>query len=74
MAEGWLSKLNGNPLEWMLESNPWTRYGTLTELMDYPRDDIEAEAALFAVNNFVTSHSSAVDCFGQGGVDMDKFL
>lgn len=46
MAENWLSKLNGNPLEWMLESNPWTRYGTLTELMDYPRDDIETEAAL----------------------------
>jgi hypothetical protein len=49
MAEEWLSKLNGNPLEWMLESNPWTRYGTLTELMDCPRDGIEAEAVRMQV-------------------------
>lgn len=45
MTENLLSKLNESTLEWMLESNPWTRYGTLTELMDYPRDGREATAA-----------------------------
>ena len=49
MAENWLSKLNGNPLEWMLESNPWTRYGTLTDLMGYPQDGSEAAAARMQV-------------------------
>lgn len=49
MAENWLSKLNGNPLKWMLDSSPWTRYGTLTDLMGYPRDGEEAAAARMQV-------------------------
>jgi len=45
MDKNWLPKLNGNPLEWMLESNPWARHGTLTDLMGYPKDAREVMVA-----------------------------
>ncbi|MFC1921094.1 hypothetical protein ACFLYQ_05155 [Chloroflexota bacterium] len=38
MSIKWLEKLNGNPAQWLLESNPWTKYRTLVDLMDEPPD------------------------------------
>lgn len=39
MKKKWLKHLNDSPIEWLLESNPWTRYRTLVDLLDYPEDD-----------------------------------
>ncbi|MBN1186798.1 MAG: hypothetical protein JXB49_31255 [Bacteroidales bacterium] len=30
----WQDKLNNDPTKWLLDSNPWTRYKTITELLD----------------------------------------
>lgn len=30
----WLDKLNNNPIPWLMESNPWTKYQTLSNLLD----------------------------------------
>ncbi|MBN1118613.1 MAG: hypothetical protein JXA77_15485 [Bacteroidales bacterium] len=37
----WLDKINADPLEWLLNSNPWTRYRTLTNLLDYSEEHPE---------------------------------
>ena len=37
----WTDKLKNNPTDWLLESNPWTRYKTLTDLLELPTSDIE---------------------------------
>ena len=41
----WKNKLNGDPLEWLLNSNPWTRYRTLVDLMEADRGEDEVSAA-----------------------------
>jgi len=41
----WLNKLNDNPIDWLLESNPWTRYRTLTDLLEYEKDSKEVNEA-----------------------------
>jgi len=38
MNEAWLSKLNENPIDWLLSSNPWTKYMTLIDLLETPQD------------------------------------
>ncbi len=30
----WTKKLKNNPTEWLLDSNPWTKFRTLTDLLD----------------------------------------
>jgi hypothetical protein len=37
----WTQKLNDNPINWLLESNSWTRYRTLIDLLDKPEDSTE---------------------------------
>ena len=37
--ENWKSKLNADPTPWLLESNPWTKYRTLTDLLELPVSD-----------------------------------
>ncbi|MCK5149232.1 hypothetical protein KAR48_20930 [bacterium] len=32
----WLSKLHDNPITWMMESTPYTKFRTMTDLLDYP--------------------------------------
>jgi hypothetical protein len=34
MKNRWEGKLKKDPLPWLLESNPWTKYKVLTELLD----------------------------------------
>lgn len=41
----WISKLNKNPIDWLLTSNPWTKYRTLIDLLDYPLDSSEVISA-----------------------------
>jgi len=45
MQTKWQGKLNSNPLPWLLESNPWTKYKTLTDLMDMPLSSLEVKRA-----------------------------
>ncbi|MEW6042145.1 MAG: hypothetical protein AB1633_11555, partial [Elusimicrobiota bacterium] len=33
MKTKWQEKLKGDPIPWLLESNPWTKYKVLTELL-----------------------------------------
>ena len=39
--ENWKRRLHADPLPWLLESNPWTRYRTLTDLLEIPVSDPE---------------------------------
>ena len=41
----WKTKLKGDPLPWLLESNPWTKYRTLTNLLELPENSKEVKAA-----------------------------
>jgi hypothetical protein len=34
----WKNKLKENPMPWLLESNPWTKYRTLIDLLEFPKD------------------------------------
>ncbi len=45
MKTEWQEKLNGNPIPWLLESNPWTKHKALTELLDEPDSSSEVVAA-----------------------------
>jgi len=36
MRSVWKTKLKKDPLPWLLEGAPWTRYNTLIELLDLP--------------------------------------
>jgi hypothetical protein len=37
----WTDKLKSNPTSWLLESNPWTKYRTMTDLLDYSETNDE---------------------------------
>lgn len=43
MSIKWRKKLRSDTLPWLLGSNPWTKYKTLTDLMDVPLSSIEAK-------------------------------
>ena len=45
MKTKWQEKLNGDPISWLLESNPWTKYKVLTELLNKPDSSSEVIAA-----------------------------
>ena len=52
MNNNWLSKLNGNPVDWLLSSNPWTKYRTLIDLLEISRESDEAiQAKKVLINN-----------------------
>jgi len=36
--QNWINKLNDNPTAWLLESNPWTNYRTLIDLLELPEN------------------------------------
>lgn len=35
----WTEKLNDNPVDWLLNSNPWTKYKTYIDLLDFKESD-----------------------------------
>jgi hypothetical protein len=37
-ADKWLKKLNGNPIDFLLESNAWTKYKTMTDILELSED------------------------------------
>ncbi|KYK33704.1 MAG: hypothetical protein HXS48_27465 [Theionarchaea archaeon] len=41
----WKNLLNADPVEWLLEGEPWVRYNTLTELLEMKEDTPEVEDA-----------------------------
>jgi hypothetical protein len=41
----WTSKLKNNPTDWLLDSNPWTKYKTLTELLEVNVSDNKVQEA-----------------------------
>lgn len=52
MTQGWLKRLNDDPMPWLLEddaANPGVRYLALTQLLDRPPDDAEVLDARRAV-------------------------
>lgn len=47
----WLEKLNDNPADWLLNSNPWTKYKSLTDILGYAASDeklVEAKQELLS--------------------------
>lgn len=47
MHNKWLSKLNGNPIDWLLSSNSWTTHMTLTELLGEPKESDDVITAKY---------------------------
>jgi hypothetical protein len=47
--KNWLSKLKGNPINWLQANDPWVCYSALTELLEYPHDADEMQLARKAV-------------------------
>ena len=45
MKENWKDKLNADPVPWLLESNPWTKYKTISDIVETSESDGEAEVA-----------------------------
>ena len=45
METAWKERLREDPTSWLLESNPWTRYRTLTDLIDMPLSSDEVKDA-----------------------------
>jgi hypothetical protein len=45
MKNTWQQHLKENPIPWLLDSNPWTRYNTLTDLLDKPSSDEDVQEA-----------------------------
>ena len=45
-----------DPIAWLLESGePWTRYRTLVDLLDWPQDDADVQAARKAIRDGVVT-------------------
>ncbi|MCK5137131.1 MAG: hypothetical protein KAR19_15195 [Bacteroidales bacterium] len=52
----WTNELKDNPIPWLLESNPWTKYRTLTDLLDLSETDgevINAKSDLLSDENII---------------------
>jgi len=47
----WKTKLKGDPLPWLLESNPWTQYRSLIDLLELPENSKEVKNARFKLVN-----------------------
>jgi len=43
MSDQWKNKLKDDPIPWLLESNPWTRYRTLTDILEQPLSETEVK-------------------------------
>lgn len=55
--DNWKAKLHADPLSWLLESNPWTRYRTLTDLLGMPVSDTDPVKA----KNELLQHSQILE-------------
>ena len=50
MINNYPNHLKNNPIPRLLESNPWTKYKTLTDLMDLPSSSSEIKKAKQELN------------------------
>jgi hypothetical protein len=53
----WTEKLNENPVDWLLKSNPWTKYKTYTDLLGFEEsktETIESKAELISDKRIIT--------------------
>lgn len=50
--ENWKTKLNADATEWLLKSNPWTRYNTLIDILG---EDKDSEVAVLAKKELLAS-------------------
>ncbi|WP_432404240.1 hypothetical protein [Wukongibacter sp. M2B1] len=41
MKNIWVTKLNEDPIEWLLSSNTWTKYMTLIDLLEKSKESDE---------------------------------
>jgi hypothetical protein len=60
----WLNPLNQDPIPWLLYSKPWTKYKTLTDLLDYPdshKETIRAKSDLLNDKNILQVVREAKD-------------
>ena len=56
MTNIWKNKLNDDPVPWLLESNSYTRYRTIIDLMELPKDsDMALQAKSDLINDFKVS-------------------
>lgn len=53
----WIDKLNENPIDWLLESNPWTKYKTYSDLLESD----ETESKLIKAKNELVNDSRIID-------------
>lgn len=52
----WEKQLNNNTLDWLLDSNPWTKYKSLTDLLGYDKTDEK----VIATKNELLNHENIV--------------
>ena len=45
MNKNWQERLKADPIPWLLESNPWTKYRTLTDILEAPPSSVEVKTA-----------------------------
>ncbi len=71
MTTGWVSQLPADPIPWLLASDePWTRYGTLRELLGRDPRDSEIQAA----RDDMLSHPRVADLMHQAATWGDRPL
>jgi len=51
MSNNWKNKLKGDSSHWLLESNPWTKYRTLVDLLDTSSVENEVINAKMELND-----------------------
>jgi hypothetical protein len=49
--DNWLQKINTNPIDWLLNSNSWTIYRSMIDLLDKSEDSIEVIDAKHKLDN-----------------------
>ena len=55
MNEKWKNHLKADPTPWLLESNPYTRYRTMVDLLEMPpatSESVQAKEELLAAEHF----------------------
>ncbi len=50
--DNWIKNMKGDPIPWLLNSNPWTKHKTLTDLLDYPESDPKVLEAKNEILNY----------------------
>ena len=63
-VDAWTEHLNENPTQWLLASNPWTRYKTYTDLLEFEESNpetVKAKADLLHDQNIISLAAETKD-------------